>query len=139
MGRGRGRGQGQGRGRGRAGADGQGRAGQGRARQGRAGQQGAGQGAGQRRAGQGRAGQGTNPQPSRCFGCTNSSSSLTKARTGQSPLALTGQSATGRAPTWSTLAPHDEYLPPIRGGRAGKFQQLRLKTQPYLGPDKKLC
>ena len=50
--------------------------------------------------------------------------------------ALTGQSATGRAPTWSTLAPHDEYLPPIRGGRAGKFQQLRLKTQLYLAPDK---
>ena len=43
------------------------------------------------------------------------------------------------APTWSTLAPHDEYLPPIRGGRAGKFQQLRLKTQLYLAPDRRLC
>ena len=72
---------------------------------------------------------------SRCFGCTNPARAP-MARTGQSPMALTGQTATGRAPTWSTLAPHDEYLPPIRGGRAGKFQQLRLKTQLHLAPDK---
>ena len=82
---------------------------------------------------------------SRCFGCTNPARAP-KARTGQSPNGshrskVKASRATGRAPTWSTLAPHDEYLPPIRGGRTGKLQQLRLKTQLYLAPDKRqrLC